>query len=92
MKISSSSPQTKLSALGSARESRSQAVSGQAQSGQAVDLSATARQLSALSSGAHDVDMQKVQAIRDAIAKGELKIDTSRIADSLLASARELLK
>ena len=92
MKISSSTPQAKLPVLGSVRESRPQAASGQAQSGGAVDLSATARQLAALSSGAHDVDMQKVQAIRDAIASGQLKIDTSRIADSLLASARDLIK
>ncbi|MCB5362811.1 flagellar biosynthesis anti-sigma factor FlgM [Pusillimonas sp. CC-YST705] len=92
MKISSSSPHAKLAALSTARESRAQASSSQPAAGQAVDLSDTARQLSALSSGAHDVDMQKVQAIRDAIASGQLKIDTSRIADSLLASARELLK
>lgn len=92
MKISSSSPHAKLAALGTARESRPQATPGQSQPGNAVDLSDTARQLAALSSGAHDVDMQKVQTIRDAIASGQLKIDTSRIADSLLASARELIK
>lgn len=92
MKISSSSPQAKLSALGTARESRPPAASSQPAGGRAVDLSDTARQLAALSSGAHDVDMQKVEAIRDAIASGQLKIDTSRIADSLLASARELIK
>ncbi len=92
MKISSSSPHAKLTALASAREPRPQAASGQAASGRNVDLSDTARQLAALSSGAHDVDLQKVQAIRDALASGELKIDTSRIADSLLASARELIK
>jgi negative regulator of flagellin synthesis FlgM len=36
--------------------------------------------------------MKKVEALREAIAAGELKIDTSRIADSLIASVRDLLK
>jgi len=58
----------------------------------AVDLSAAARHLSSLQSGDNDIDVAKVQELRDAIASGNLKIDTSRIADSLIASARELLK
>jgi negative regulator of flagellin synthesis FlgM len=92
VKITSSTPQPKLPALNSARESRSYAAAGQAASSQAVDFSDTARQLAALSNGAHDVDMQKVESVRDAIASGQLKVDTGRIADSLLASARELLR
>ncbi|MDV2116602.1 flagellar biosynthesis anti-sigma factor FlgM [Alcaligenes faecalis] len=57
-----------------------------------VDFSAAARQLNSLQDSSADVDMQKVQALREAIAAGELKIDTSRIADSLIASVRDLLK
>ena len=38
-----------------------------------------------------DIDMARVDALRDAIANGKLRIDTSRIADGLIASARELL-
>ncbi|MCQ9615981.1 flagellar biosynthesis anti-sigma factor FlgM [Paenalcaligenes niemegkensis] len=57
-----------------------------------VDLSSTARQLQQLQSSENDINIEHVQAIKDAIAAGKLKIDTSRIADSLIASARELLK
>ncbi len=58
----------------------------------AVDLSSAARHLASLQNGDNDIDVAKVQQLRDAIASGSLKIDTSRIADSLIASARELLK
>ena len=57
-----------------------------------VDLSTTARQLQNLQSSEHDLNIEKIQSIKDAIASGKLEIDTSRIADSLIASARELLK
>jgi|GEM_PF-1051293 len=58
----------------------------------AVDLSGVARQLSALGSEGQDVDLQKVQALRDAIARGQLQMDACRIADGLIASAQELLR
>jgi len=57
-----------------------------------VDISRAAQQLSNLQSGDADVNLAHVQALRAAIASGNLPIDTSRIADSLIASARELLK
>jgi negative regulator of flagellin synthesis FlgM len=57
-----------------------------------VDLSTTARQLQNLQSSEHDLNIEKIQSIKDAIASGKLEIDTSRIADSLITSARELLK
>lgn len=58
----------------------------------AVDLSPAARHLANLHNSENDIDVAKVQELRAAIASGELKVDTSRIADSLIASARELLK
>ncbi|MGE4368193.1 MAG: flagellar biosynthesis anti-sigma factor FlgM [Burkholderiaceae bacterium] len=57
-----------------------------------VDLSVTARHMASLENASSDINVVKVQALRDALASGELKIDASRIADGLLASARELLK
>ncbi|HEY9572306.1 MAG TPA: flagellar biosynthesis anti-sigma factor FlgM [Pusillimonas sp.] len=57
-----------------------------------VDLSAAARHLSNLQNSDNDVNVARVQEIRDAIASGQLKIDPSRIADGLLASVRDLLK
>ncbi|WP_237183402.1 flagellar biosynthesis anti-sigma factor FlgM [Pollutimonas thiosulfatoxidans] len=66
---------------------------GAAASGRAsVDLSAAARHLSSLESTDNDVNVARVQEIRDALASGQLKIDPSRIADGLLASVRDLLK
>lgn len=44
-----------------------------------------------LSDGASDVDMAKVQAIREAIRNGELAINAGRIADGLIESTRDLL-
>ena len=57
-----------------------------------VDLSAAARHLSRLQDGATDIDQARVEQIRAAIASGRLQIDPARIADGILASARELLK
>ncbi len=41
--------------------------------------------------GSADIDVAKVAAIKDAIANGQLSIDTSKIADGLIATARDLL-
>lgn len=76
--------------------SEGSARSGNASSGSvsssAVDLSPAARHMSALEDSSTDINVVKVQALRDAIASGQLQIDPSRIADGLLASARDLLK
>lgn len=66
---------------------------GAAASGKSsVDLSAAARHLSSLENADNDINVARVQELRDAIASGQLKIDASRIADGLLASVRDLLK
>lgn len=39
-----------------------------------------------------DVDLARVEAIRNAIRSGELQVDAGRIADGLLDSARELIQ
>jgi len=57
-----------------------------------VNISATSTKLLELHNGDGDIDMERVNALRDAIASGQLRIDASRIADGLIASARELLK
>ncbi|AZY49065.1 flagellar biosynthesis anti-sigma factor FlgM [Bordetella avium] len=64
---------------------------GNASSSQ-VALSGASRQLLALQEGGSDIDVERVAAIRAAIAAGQLRIDPSRIADSLIASAKELTK
>lgn len=65
---------------------------GASSASSAVDLSAAARHMSSLEDSSNDINVVKVQALRDAIASGQLQIDPSRIADGLLASARDLLK
>lgn len=82
-------------------QSRNDAVAqsyGASSAGQAdmpsaqVALSPAARQLAALQDGSGDIDQARVEEIRAAIAQGKLSINPGRIADSLIASAQELLK
>jgi negative regulator of flagellin synthesis FlgM len=75
-------------AIGQAYGGGGNATSSSAQ----VDLSPVSRKLLDMQSGGSDIDTAKVAAIRDAIASGQIKIDPTRIADGLIASARELLK
>ncbi|MEZ2720652.1 flagellar biosynthesis anti-sigma factor FlgM [Paenalcaligenes hominis] len=57
-----------------------------------VDFSPAARQLQQLHSDHNDIDLDRVNALRTALANGTLEIDTSRIADRLIHTARDLLK
>ncbi|AOB31034.1 flagellar biosynthesis protein FlgM [Bordetella sp. H567] len=97
MKINSSTtrPSPTTVDAGNTRAALGQAYGGVASGGSSsaqVDLSPMSRKLVDLQSGSEDIDTAKVQAIRDAIAAGQLKIDPSKIADGLIASAKELLK
>ncbi|CAM3541415.1 flagellar biosynthesis anti-sigma factor FlgM [Bordetella sputigena] len=97
MKINSSTtrPSTSTAETAGTRTAIAQAYGGVAGGGSSsaqVDLSPMSRKLVDLQSGADDIDTAKVQAIRDAIAAGQLKIDPTKIADGLIASAKELLK
>lgn len=95
LKINSTSSNPLLNGVsGNARtDSGSHAAGNTAGSSRSeVDLSPAARQLAALNNSDADVQTARVQQIRDALASGELKIDAGRIADSLLASVRDLLK
>ncbi|MGH8118592.1 MAG: flagellar biosynthesis anti-sigma factor FlgM [Rhodanobacteraceae bacterium] len=44
----------------------------------------------AATDSSQDIDQARVAELRQAIADGRLKMDTSRIADRLIASARDL--
>ncbi|MYZ44900.1 flagellar biosynthesis anti-sigma factor FlgM [Schauerella aestuarii] len=93
MKINASTP--RVAVPSELVTSRSESVSGaqSASTGSAqVALSAASRRMLALQDGSNDIDVERVAAIRDAIASGQFKIDTSRIADGLIATARDLLK
>jgi len=93
VKITPSLNNTAINPVAPARQGGSAANANAGTSGKSpVDLSSTARHLSSLENSDNDIDMNKVQQIRDAIASGQLKVNPERIADSLLSSARELLK
>lgn len=62
-----------------------------ASSGTPVALSNTARHLAQLSITDGDINLVRVNEIRDALAQGTLKINPERIADGLIASAQELV-
>jgi negative regulator of flagellin synthesis FlgM len=96
LKISSTSSNNPLNGVTSG--TRSDVAAGthsaaQAGSGKpSVDLSPVGRHLAALQDGSSDIQIQRVQKIRDAITFGQLQIDPGHIADGLLASLRDLLK
>ncbi|NYT61976.1 flagellar biosynthesis anti-sigma factor FlgM [Alcaligenaceae bacterium] len=96
MKITS--PSINGSAINSVASSRTDGVASASVSSSpapgkgAVDLSSTARHLSGLQNSDNDINMVRVNQIREALASGQLKIDPSRIADGLIASVRDLLK
>lgn len=59
--------------------------------GTAVELSSTARHLALIASVDTEIDVARVDEIRNALAQGTLKINPERIADGLIASAQELV-
>ena len=57
-----------------------------------VSLSPLSSTLRSGGTNVGDIDTQTVQQIKDAISKGQLPIDPSKIADGLLDSVRSFLK
>ncbi len=93
MKITAPLNNSLVGAIGSARSGSAAAPAPSTTSGKsAVAVSSTARHLSNLQNSDNDINIERVQEIRDAIAAGQLKVDPSRIADSLIASVRDMLK
>ncbi|MFV9473389.1 flagellar biosynthesis anti-sigma factor FlgM [Advenella sp. RU8] len=64
------------------------AVTAQPGSSTKVDLSSVARDLT---SPENDVNMERVQAIRQALADGTLNINPTRIAEGILQDAVDIL-
>lgn len=94
MKINSSTPRPAAPTDNAApRASLTQAyASGGGASSAQVDLSPVSRKLLDLQSGSSDINPERVAAIKAAIASGQMQIDPTKIADGIIASARELLK
>ncbi|WP_186125319.1 flagellar biosynthesis anti-sigma factor FlgM [Burkholderia gladioli] len=99
MKIDSTPATNVRPASSDAASSRSQAAAPVADAAPAtggdanVNLSSVSTNLQSLaSSGSADIDTAKVASIRDAIRNGSLSIDTGKIADGILQTARELVQ
>ncbi|SEK13614.1 flagellar biosynthesis anti-sigma factor FlgM [Paraburkholderia diazotrophica] len=81
-------------ATGGASTATSSASTATGASGDAnVNLSGLSSHLQSLASaGASDIDTAHVESIKQAIKDGTLTIDSGKIADGVLATARELLQ
>jgi negative regulator of flagellin synthesis FlgM len=69
-------------------------VSTSSASGESVTLSTLSSQMKSLEAkvaGAEVFDAEKVDAIKSAISSGQFKVDSDKVADSLIASVRDLL-
>jgi len=92
LKITPSAKNPIVNAVSPSRGQGASAASASPAGKNTVELSPAARQLANLQNSSNDIDIERIQQIKDAIAAGELKINPGRIADSLLVSVRELLK
>lgn len=95
MKIESTGTSVAPSAAG---DVRARSPAGPAKAGavgsekvQLSSLSASLQKAEAVIAKTPVVDPQRVEEIKRAIANGEFKVDAGRIADSLIASVREML-
>ena len=78
----------------SAGATAAQSTTQQSSSGSSGEVSLSPLSSTLRSGGTNvgDIDMHSVQQIKDAISKGQLPIDTSKIADGLIDSVRSFLK
>jgi negative regulator of flagellin synthesis FlgM len=91
--ISTNAALTAKSAPMAGALAKSDAAKSTQTAGVAVTVSRMARSLEAAgSSEAPDVDMNKVNAVRSAIAEGAYQINPEAIADKLLSNAGEMLQ
>jgi negative regulator of flagellin synthesis FlgM len=89
--ISPAAGQTAQSATSKAGQAAAPAARNDRKApGVGVTVSSQARALEQ-SSGAADVDMEKVNAVKQAIEKKSYAVNAETIADKLLANAREML-
>ena len=72
---------------------RAAAAAPQAPQGDRVQISALSSQIQALQSDAgSEVDMARVQEIKQAISEGRFKVNAEVVADKLLETVKDLLQ
>jgi negative regulator of flagellin synthesis FlgM len=87
-----SSTNTGAASASGASGATAQASSGSTGDDANVSLSALSSSLRSLAaSGSADIDTAQVESIKSAIRNGTLQIDTGKIADGVLETARNLL-
>lgn len=72
------------------RQSATYAASATGESGAEVKLSSAQAQL--MQPGSKDINTARVEQLKNAIRNGELKMDTGKIADALIAETRAYLE
>ncbi|SEB04060.1 flagellar biosynthesis anti-sigma factor FlgM [Paraburkholderia sartisoli] len=78
---------------GATAASAAGSAAGSASGDASVSLSGLAAHLHSLAaSGSADIDTANIESIRQGIKDGSLKIDTGKIADGVLETARSLLQ
>ncbi|WP_343551883.1 flagellar biosynthesis anti-sigma factor FlgM [Pantoea sp.] len=75
---------------GKVRQSAAPAASTTSESGAAVKLSAAQAQL--MQPGSQDINTARVEQLKTAIRNGDLKMDTGKIADALIADTKAYLE
>lgn len=92
--LSRSQQSDATSASGNAQSAGTSSPATSSSSGDAsVSLSGLSQHLRSLAaSGSADIDTASVESIKTAIQNGSLQIDSSKIADGVLNTARELLQ
>ncbi|MCP3712553.1 flagellar biosynthesis anti-sigma factor FlgM [Paraburkholderia sp. CNPSo 3274] len=84
---------TGVSAASTDNAATSGAASGAALGAANVNLSSLSSTMRSLAaSGSADIDTAHVQSIKDAIRNGTLQIDSGKIADGVIQTARDLMK
>jgi negative regulator of flagellin synthesis FlgM len=80
--------------LGSANNKNAQATQVDVKSAESVTLSPLSAQLKSLEekvSASNVFDAEKVEAIKSAIANGQFKVDSEKVADGLINSVKDFL-
>lgn len=85
----------KNTAAKSTADNKAEAVQSDAKASENVTLSPMSAQLKSISAdvSANGVfDAEKVEAIKSAIASGQFKVDSEKVADGLIDTVKDLLK
>lgn len=91
MKINSALPTVGNTAASGTTRTPAPAQHADTAASERVDLSSLSARLQEVGAGEAPVDAQRVAEIKLAISEGRFEIHPERIADSLLASVREML-